>query len=95
MHTILIAEEAAARLRAFQTWWDANRPAARPDFKDALANALASIAEFPNRFPKYSDRDVQFCRIDKTPYLLLFEVNSSDHTVTVIAAWSAALGEAP
>ena len=92
---VSIADDAALQLRALQTWWDENRPTARPTFADALRDALESIAEYPGRFPRYADRNVRFCRIDKTPYLLLFEIDSSAERVTVVTAWSASQGEAP
>ena len=94
-YEVSIADDTALQLREFHAWWDENRPAARPCFAEALASALESIAEFPQSYPRYADRDVRFCRIDKTPYLLLFEVDSSVERVTVVAAWSTSLGEAP
>ncbi|NOY92921.1 MAG: type II toxin-antitoxin system RelE/ParE family toxin [Deltaproteobacteria bacterium] len=90
-----MAREAALQLDELRVWWTQNRPSARPTFEDALASVLASIAEFPNRFPKHPSRDVRYCRIEKTPYLLFFEVRSSDHMVTVVTAWSASLGDPP
>ena len=94
-YKVLVAQEAADRLDEFRLWWDENRPAARPAFRVALARALTEIAESPDRFPRYPDRDVRWCQIEKTPYLLLFEVNSIDRTVVVVTAWSTALGRAP
>lgn len=94
-YEVSIADDTALQLRRFQAWWDENRPAANPSFTEALTRALDSLAEFPASFPRYADRDVRFCRIEKTPYLLLFEVDSTARRVTVVAAWSASLGEAP
>ena len=93
-YSVSIADEARNRLLEYRRWWNENREASRLSFKDALMDAVARIGQFPNSFPKYRDRDVRFCRIEKTPYLLLFSVDIETQKVVVVSAWSASLGEA-
>jgi plasmid stabilization system protein ParE len=71
-------------------------PRSRVRVEDALAAAVALIAEHPDVGPTYpADPRYRTWRLEGTPYILFYRVDEAADTVWVVAAWSGRRGAGP
>jgi plasmid stabilization system protein ParE len=84
---LVVAPQAAAQLLVRKRWWRAHRPIAPTRFDEELVDALANIAERPESFPVFTNKNgivVRRCLLAKTSCHLYFEVLADE--IMILAA---------
>jgi len=87
-YKVQILPEAEAQATELHRWWKRERPSSRVSVKQELRKLGKRLAEYPNRYPMYEDRDVRWCRLVTTPYLVFFRVDEHARQVEVVCLWS-------
>jgi plasmid stabilization system protein ParE len=89
------SEEARAQVRAIDTWWRANRPAAPDLFARELENAVMALERTPTLGTRYEagSRSVRRLLLRRSHHHLYFDERA--HEISVLAVWSAHRGRGP
>ena len=82
--TLRLLDEAKAELNDSAQWYEERRPGLGVEFIDAVERALTQIEEHPHRFmkldTKFKDREVRRCVLKRFPYLIAYEVTTTEKT---------------
>jgi plasmid stabilization system protein ParE len=94
-YRVRILPEAEEQARELYEWWESERPASQTNVKGELHQLSKRLARFPNRYPRYEDRDVRWCQLKGTPYYAFFRVDDEAREVEVICVWGGSRGRGP
>jgi plasmid stabilization system protein ParE len=95
---VRISPEAERQVRELETWWAANRPAARTTFKEAFSAVVGHISRMPGIGRPCDDIQLPGVRrllIEGTPYAVFYSVDREASEVLIAAVWSRARGSSP
>jgi plasmid stabilization system protein ParE len=93
---VVTSPQADDDIRAIDTWWRENRPAARGLFSEELTEAMVLLAASPEMGRAYRDSGVarvQRLILRATRYHVYYVTDGE--LVTVLAVWSAVRGRGP
>ena len=94
-YQVRILPEAEQQARELHEWWSENRPDSRTNVKSELRRLSKRLAQHPNRYARYEDREVRWCQLKGTPYYAFFRVNDEARQVDVVCVWSSMRGRGP
>lgn len=93
---IVVTPEAEEQVRAIDTWWRNERPAAPGLFSEELAAAFALLGDAPQagrRYPHATVSDVRRVLLRACRYHVYYRLHEND--AVVLAVWSAVRGVGP
>jgi len=97
-YRVVFTRIADAQAVTIEGWWVANRPAAPDLFRRELDAVVRLIERSPFLGAVYAKApvgDVRRILIGRSRYHVYWEVDKSQHVVTITAAWSASRGTGP
>ncbi len=98
MLALHFSDRAERHLEHLAQWWWDNRQDSRRQVLEEVERATSIVCEMPgvgNVYESKRGREVRRCRVGKTPYYLYYVVDMDAETVSVLAIWSAEVGQGP
>ena len=93
---IVVAPEAEDQVRAIDSWWQRERPAAPGLFAEELAASFVLLSNAPlagRRYPHPTVSEVRRVLLRSTRYHVYYRLHEND--VVILAVWSGVRGSGP